>query len=131
MRRHEGRRLPARKLHQHALHLLAQTPPGDNCFILEDNTVQPFVTIGNIALWTASATTPVIETTASSRRRNLGYMQVGTQSFLGVNSRSAIQIALGSRRSWAPARSSMKNTAPKSVYLSAPSCLKTSDEIEL
>src|SRR5689334_1441096 len=23
---------------------LAQTPPGENCFILEDNTVQPFVT---------------------------------------------------------------------------------------
>ena len=26
---------------------LAQTPPGDNCFILEDNTIQPFVVIGN------------------------------------------------------------------------------------
>ena len=26
---------------------ISQHPPGDNCFILEDNTVQPFVTIGS------------------------------------------------------------------------------------
>ena len=30
-------------------------PPGDNCFILEDNTVQPFVTIGNdVTLWSGN-----------------------------------------------------------------------------
>ena len=34
---------------------LAQTPPGDNCFILEDNTIQPFVTIGNnVTLWSGN-----------------------------------------------------------------------------
>src|SRR5579864_6798751 len=26
---------------------LTQVPPGDNCFVLEDNTIQPFVTIGS------------------------------------------------------------------------------------
>ena len=34
---------------------LSQTPPGDNCFILEDNTIQPFVTIGNnVTLWSGN-----------------------------------------------------------------------------
>src|SRR6185436_4680918 len=31
---------------------LSQHQPGDNCFIFEDNTIQPFVTIGNnVTLW--------------------------------------------------------------------------------
>ena len=31
---------------------LSSTPPGDNCMIFEDNTIQPFVTIGNnVTLW--------------------------------------------------------------------------------
>ena len=30
-------------------------PPGDNCFILEDNTVQPFVSVGsNVTLWSGN-----------------------------------------------------------------------------
>lgn len=31
------------------------TPIGDNCFLLEDNTIQPFVTIGNnVVLWSGN-----------------------------------------------------------------------------
>ena len=34
---------------------LTQYPIGDNCFILEDNTVQPFVRIGsNVTLWSGN-----------------------------------------------------------------------------
>jgi sugar O-acyltransferase (sialic acid O-acetyltransferase NeuD family) len=34
---------------------LSNNLPGDNCFILEDNTVQPFVTIGNnVTLWSGN-----------------------------------------------------------------------------
>jgi sugar O-acyltransferase (sialic acid O-acetyltransferase NeuD family) len=34
---------------------LTTHPPGDNCFILEDNTVQPFVRIGNnVTLWSGN-----------------------------------------------------------------------------
>ncbi len=33
----------------------SDTPIGDNCFILEDNTIQPFVTIGNnVVLWSGN-----------------------------------------------------------------------------
>lgn len=31
------------------------TPIGDNCFVLEDNTIQPFVTVGNnVVLWSGN-----------------------------------------------------------------------------
>lgn len=34
---------------------LSQHPPGDNCLILEDNTVQPFVRIGNnVTIWSGN-----------------------------------------------------------------------------
>src|ERR1043166_1966581 len=34
---------------------LTDNPVGDNCFILEDNTIQPFVTIGNdVTLWSGN-----------------------------------------------------------------------------
>src|SRR5262249_61878751 len=34
---------------------LADQPPGDNCFVLEDNTVQPFVRIGSdVTLWSGN-----------------------------------------------------------------------------
>jgi len=34
---------------------LTDNPVGDNCFILEDNTIQPFVKIGNdVTLWSGN-----------------------------------------------------------------------------
>lgn len=34
---------------------LSEHQPGDNCFILEDNTIQPFVKIGsNVVLWSGN-----------------------------------------------------------------------------
>ena len=34
---------------------LSEQAPGDNCLILEDNTIQPFVTIGNdVTLWSGN-----------------------------------------------------------------------------
>jgi sugar O-acyltransferase (sialic acid O-acetyltransferase NeuD family) len=34
---------------------LSDTPPGDNCLIMEDNTIQPFVRIGNnVILWSGN-----------------------------------------------------------------------------
>src|SRR5436190_4125894 len=68
---------------------LAQTPPGDNCFILEDNTVQPFVTIGNnVTLWSGNHVghDAVIEDHCfvTSHVVISGYVRVGTRSFLGV-----------------------------------------------
>src|SRR6187549_3954518 len=79
---------------------LAQAPPGDNCFILEDNTVQPFVTIGNdVTLWSGNhiGHDAVIEdhTFISSHVVVSGHCRIGPYCFLGVNStlRNGITIA--------------------------------------
>ena len=67
------------------------TPVGDNCFILEDNTIQPFVTIGNnVTLWSGN------HIGHHSRIRDhcfisshvvvSGNCDIGENCFLGVNS---------------------------------------------
>jgi sugar O-acyltransferase (sialic acid O-acetyltransferase NeuD family) len=117
---------------------LAQTPPGDNCFILEDNTVQPFVTIGNdVTLWSGNhiGHDAVIEDHCfiTSHVVVSGYVRVGARSFLGVNSTLRNSITLGEQTLVGAGAIIMKDTAPKSVYLPERAKLfpKSSDEIEL
>lgn len=117
---------------------LAQTPPGDNCFILEDNTVQPFVTIGNdVTLWSGNhiGHDAVIEDHCfiTSHVVVSGYVRVGARSFLGVNATLRNSITLGEQTLVGAGAIIMKDTAPKSVYLPerAKVFQKTSDEIEL
>lgn len=64
---------------------------GDNCFIFENNTVQPFVEIGNnVILWSGNhiGHRTVIEDNCflSSQVVVSGYCRIGNSSFLGVNS---------------------------------------------
>jgi sugar O-acyltransferase (sialic acid O-acetyltransferase NeuD family) len=73
---------------------------GDNCFIFEDNTIQPFVEIGNnCILWSGNhiGHHSVIESDVfiSSHVVISGHCRIGHHSFLGVNStlRDGIKIA--------------------------------------
>jgi sugar O-acyltransferase (sialic acid O-acetyltransferase NeuD family) len=64
---------------------------GDNCFIFEHNTVQPFVKIGNnVILWSGNhiGHQTVIEDNCflSSHVVVSGYCRIGESCFLGVNS---------------------------------------------
>jgi len=64
---------------------------GENCFIFENNTVQPFVEIGNnVILWSGNhiGHRTVIEDNCflSSHVVVSGYCRIGDSSFLGVNS---------------------------------------------
>jgi len=79
---------------------LAEHSFGDNCFILEDNTIQPFVRIGsNVTLWSGNhiGHDSVIEdhVFVSSHVVISGHVRVGAYSFLGVNAtiRNGITIA--------------------------------------
>jgi sugar O-acyltransferase (sialic acid O-acetyltransferase NeuD family) len=79
---------------------LTQHPAGDNCFILEDNTVQPFVRIGNdVTLWSGNhiGHDSVIgdHCFISSHVVVSGHVQIGQSCFIGVNAtlRNAISIA--------------------------------------
>jgi sugar O-acyltransferase (sialic acid O-acetyltransferase NeuD family) len=80
--------------------LLSDAPVGDNCFILEDNTIQPFVTIGNdVTLWSGNHVghDSVIEDHCfiSSHVVISGHVRVGKYCFIGVNAtlRNSISLA--------------------------------------
>ena len=79
---------------------LSQHPPGDNCFILEDNTVQPFVQIGsNVTLWSGNHighdSTIGDHCFISSHVVVSGHVSVAEGCFIGVNAtlRDSISIA--------------------------------------
>lgn len=64
---------------------------GENCFIFEDNTIQPFVTIGNnVVLWSGNhiGHNTVIRDNCfiASQAVVSGYCNIGENCFLGVNS---------------------------------------------
>jgi UDP-3-O-[3-hydroxymyristoyl] glucosamine N-acyltransferase len=78
----------------------ADTPVGDNCFIFEDNTIQPFVTIGNdVVLWSGNHighhTVIQDHVFVTSHVVVSGYGQIGAYSFLGVNATIRDAITVG------------------------------------
>lgn len=100
-------------------------PIGDNCFILENNTIQPFVSIGNnVVLWSgnhighhSNINDHVFFT---SQVVLSGHCQVGDYSFFGVNStiRDDTQIGEGSFISMGAVVTG--DTDPWSVYRGDP-----------
>jgi sugar O-acyltransferase (sialic acid O-acetyltransferase NeuD family) len=117
---------------------LSQTPPGDNCFILEDNTIQPFVTIGSdVTLWSGNHVghDSIIEDHCfiTSHVVISGNVRIGEQSFIGVNATLRNSITLGAATLVGAGAIVMKSTKPRSVYMPERAKLfsKTSDEIDL
>lgn len=75
---------------------------GENCFILEDNTVQPFVVIGNnVTLWSGNhiGHHSVIHdhTFIASHVVVSGGVEIGEQCFIGVNATLRDHIQVGDR----------------------------------
>lgn len=98
---------------------------GDNCFILEDNTIQPFTTIGNnVVLWSGNhiGHHGVIKDHVSFTSHVVlsGHCVVEPFAFLGVNAtiRDGIHIAEGSLIGMAAAIT--KDTEPWGVYKGNP-----------
>jgi sugar O-acyltransferase (sialic acid O-acetyltransferase NeuD family) len=117
---------------------LATEPPGDNCFILEDNTIQPFVRIGsNVTLWSGNhiGHDSVIEDHCfiTSHVVVSGHVRVGARSFIGVNATLRNAIAIAPDTLIAGGAVVMKSTRPQEVYYGerAKRAPKRSDEIEL
>ena len=82
--------------------VLTQLPIGDNAFILEDNTVQPFVRIGhNVTLWSGNHighhSTVGDHVFISSHVVVSGGVSIGEQCFIGVNATLRDHITLGER----------------------------------
>jgi sugar O-acyltransferase (sialic acid O-acetyltransferase NeuD family) len=117
---------------------LTRHPPGDNCFILEDNTIQPFVTIGrNVTLWSGNhiGHDSVIgdHCFISSHVVVSGHVRIGEGCFVGVNATLRDSITVGDYTLIGAGATIMKNTPPRSVYLGhrAERFSKTSDDMEL
>lgn len=117
---------------------LSQTPPGDNCFILEDNTIQPFVTIGNnVTLWSGNhiGHDATIEDHCfiTSHVVVSGHVRIGTRSFIGVNATLRNSITIAPQTLIGAGAIIMKDTKAKQVYMPerAKLFVKSSDEIDL
>jgi sugar O-acyltransferase (sialic acid O-acetyltransferase NeuD family) len=117
---------------------LAQEPPGENCFILEDNTVQPFVRIGNnVTLWSGNhiGHDSVIEDHCfiTSHVVVSGNVRVGARSFIGVNATLRNSIAIGEQTLIGAGAIIMRDTTAKSVFVPERTKVfhKPSDEIDL
>jgi sugar O-acyltransferase (sialic acid O-acetyltransferase NeuD family) len=100
-------------------------PIGDNCFILEDNTIQPFVSIGNnVVLWSGNhiGHHSVIKDHVSFTSHVVlsGHCVVEPFSFFGVNAtiRDRVHIAEGSLIAMAAAVT--RDTEPWGVYKGNP-----------
>ena len=117
---------------------LSRQPPGDNCFILEDNTIQPFVSIGrNVTLWSGNhiGHDAVIgdHCFISSHVVVSGHVRIGEGCFIGVNATLRNHLTIADYTLIGAGATIMKNTPPRSVYLGqrAERFSKSSDDVEL
>ena len=118
--------------------VLTQFPHGDNCFILEDATVQPFVRVGcDVTLWSGSHICHDSQIGdhcfIGAEAVVSGFADVGRHCFVGSNATVRNGIRLAESTLVGAGALVMKDTAPRSVYIAArtePSA-KTSDQIDL
>lgn len=102
---------------------LSDTPPGDNCLIMEDNTIQPFVRIGsNVILWSGNHighdTTIGDHCFITSHVVIAGFTQVEPFCFIGGNSviSGGRPITLGVATFISAGCVVHRSTEPRSVY---------------
>lgn len=118
--------------------LLTESPVGDNCFILEDNTIQPFVAIGNdVVMWSGNHighhSSIGDHCFVSSHVVVSGQVRVGPYCFLGVNSTIRDSITIGEACVIGAGALIMRSTKANEVYLGERSkpFPRTSDQIDL
>jgi sugar O-acyltransferase (sialic acid O-acetyltransferase NeuD family) len=97
---------------------------GEHCFIFEDNTVQPFVKIGNnVVLWSGNhiGHHSVIRDNGfiSSHVVISGFCDIGENSFLGVNCTLANNVTVGKDNWIGPGVTISRATEPGALF-SAP-----------
>jgi sugar O-acyltransferase (sialic acid O-acetyltransferase NeuD family) len=101
-----------------------ETPVGENVFIFEDNTVQPFGRIGDgVVLWSGNHighhSTIGDYCFLTSHVVVSGHCSIGERSFLGVNSTIADSTTIGPRNLIGPGALIQKSTGPDEAYFAA------------
>jgi sugar O-acyltransferase (sialic acid O-acetyltransferase NeuD family) len=97
---------------------------GDNCFIFEDNTIQPFVTIGsNVTLWSGNHighhSTIRDHCFIASHVVVSGGVDVGECTFIGVNATLRDHIKIGERCVIGAGALLLGDAEPEGVYIGA------------
>ncbi|HEY9723934.1 MAG TPA: acetyltransferase [Oscillatoriaceae cyanobacterium] len=115
---------------------LAPEPPGNNGFILEDCTIQPFVTIGaNVTLWSGSHVghDSVVgdHVFVAPHAAISGHVTIGPNCFVGVNATLRNGITLAPATLVGAGAVIQNDTIEKGVYGAPRVCLleKSSDEV--
>ncbi len=109
---------------------------GENTFIFEDNTIQPFCTIANnVVLWSGNHIghhSKILDNCfISSHVVICGSCTIGENSFLAVNSIVANDIEVAEDCFINSNAAVMKNTQPKEIYNPAPSTVATINSLRL
>jgi sugar O-acyltransferase (sialic acid O-acetyltransferase NeuD family) len=109
---------------------------GDNCFVFEDNTLQPFARVGNdVVLWSGNHvghhSSIGDHCFVTSHVVISGHVRVGAYSFLGVNATLRDSISIGERCVVGAGATIMRSTAPNEVYPGprAAASEKSSDDV--
>ena len=97
---------------------------GENCFVLEDNTIQPFVTIGNnVTLWSGNHIGHHAQIAdhcfITSHVVISGGVKVGERTFIGVNATIRDHVTIGAGCVIGAGSLIMRDAADDTVY-SAP-----------
>lgn len=98
---------------------------GENCFILEDNTLQPFTKVGNnVVMWSGNhlGHQSIIKDNCfvTSHVVICGYSEIGENSFLGVNSSVADYKKVAKDNFIAMGAVITRNTKENGVYVGNP-----------
>ena len=105
--------------------VLSDLSKNENCFVLEDNTIQPFVTIGNnVTLWSGNHighhATISDNAFITSHVVISGGVKVGANCFIGVNATIHDHVNLADYTLAGAASVINKDTEPYGVYVGAP-----------
>ncbi len=95
---------------------------GENCFIFEDNTIQPFVTIGNnVTLWSGNHighhSTIKDHCFIASHVVVSGGVEIGEQCFIGVNATLRDHIKIGKKCVVGAGALLLADAEPEGVYI--------------
>lgn len=95
---------------------------GENCFILEDNTIQPFVSIGNnVTLWSGNHighhTRIADHCFLASHIVVSGRVRVGESCFIGVNATIRDHVTIGEKCIIGAGSLILCDAAPDGVYV--------------
>jgi sugar O-acyltransferase (sialic acid O-acetyltransferase NeuD family) len=94
---------------------------GEHCFIFEDNTVQPFVKIGNnVVLWSGNhiGHHSVVQDNCfiASHVVISGFCDIGRNTFIGVNATLANNVAIGEDNWIGIGVTIVRNTEPNQLF---------------